>query len=293
MGNLSDYNRARMHPVLFEIPGLGFELRSFGPMVALGFLLCSWVFGRLARRYDPDTDPERWAELPIWVLVGILVGARLLYVLIEVLRGSETGSHFLSDPLHVLAFWEGGLVMYGGFFGGILAGLWGCRRNRIQYSRALDLGLASCFFGLFVGRIGCLLVGDDYGSVVPAGLADWGLPIVLHVPDPLPEGSLFGEHNAGRALYATQVWMSLNGLWMGFLGLWLLRRERYTGWTALVLVAVYAVMRFLIELFRGDEVRGVWFGGAISTSQLISIAAVVGVLVILIRNRSRREPAPG
>ena len=62
---------------------------------------------------------------------------------------------------------------------------------------------------------------------------------------------------------------------------------------ALRLLAVYAVMRFLIEIYRGDEIRGVWFGGALSTSQLISVLTLVACLALLWRNRAlRQEDAP-
>ena len=276
----------------FELPG-GFRLPAFGPMVALGFLLGTWIFARLARTYDRSAahDPEPWAEIPVWILIGILVGARMLYVIVEVARGSGVGERFTSEPWTILFFWQGGLVMYGGMFGGMLGGLLCVRRRKIPFWHALDLGLCAAWFGLAIGRIGCFLVGDDYGQIVPAEHAGWPFPFVLHVPDPLPQDSLFGDANAGQILYATQLWMSMNAFWMGFLALFLLKRRKFYGQVALIMVVYYAFARSFIEMYRGDEIRGTWFDGAISTSQLISIAAGLAALGLLFARRSDRVEA--
>src|SRR6185436_18353672 len=137
-------------------------------------------------------DAKRYAPLPVWILCGIVIGARLMYVVVEIAKGTDEGHQFVSNPLLILAVWEGGLVMYGGLFGAIVAGAWCCARNKIDFRHALDLGLTAGFFGQAVGRVGCLLVGDDYGSVVPDKWqhAPWSL-LQLRVPDPLPEHSLF------------------------------------------------------------------------------------------------------
>ena len=83
--------------------------------------------------------------------------------------------------------------------------------------------------------------------------------------------------------------MSVNAACIAALGYQLLKRRRYRGQVALRLLCVYSVMRFLIEIFRGDEIRGVWFNGAVSTSQLISIATGLVCLGLLWRNRRRHE----
>ncbi|MCP3915590.1 MAG: prolipoprotein diacylglyceryl transferase [bacterium] len=282
-----------MHPILFEIPGTEFPLRSFGLLVVLGFLLGAHVYGRLGRKYspDPDRDQAGFAAIPIWVLVGILVGARLMYVIVEILRGSETGKGYLSDPLSVLFYWQGGLVMYGGMFGAVLAGWWGIRKHKLPVWHAVDLAVVCCFLGLAVGRIGCLAVGDDFGRIVPEQYADLPFPIVVRVPTELPEGSLFTEGNAGQTLWATQIWMSLNALFLALLGAWWIGRRRYAGQVTLGLFLLYTVGRSAIEVFRGDEVRGVWAGG-LSTSQIISIALALVCVVLIFRNRKLRDAVP-
>jgi phosphatidylglycerol:prolipoprotein diacylglycerol transferase len=282
-----------MHPILFELPG-GFPVRSFGVMLALGFLLASWVFSRLVARHsdDPERDVARYGAIPVWVLIGIVVGARLMYVVVEVLKGSTTGQEYLSEPWTILMVWKGGLVMYGGTFGGLLGGWWCARRNQVHLWHGTDIGLTAGWFGLAVGRIGCLLVGDDYGKVVPEAWRDLPFPITLHVPDPLPPHSLFGDANAGEVLWATQPWMAINALLIALLGVWLLKRRHYPGQVGLVIILLYSITRYVIEVFRGDEVRGTWFDGAMSTSQLIAIVAGLASLALLVALRKRRVPWP-
>ncbi|MDA1263794.1 MAG: prolipoprotein diacylglyceryl transferase [Planctomycetota bacterium] len=275
-----------MHPILIDLGP--FPLRSFGLMVVLGFLLGAHWFTRLGLRgvADPETLREKLDSVPMWVLGGVIGGARLMYVIVEVLRGSSIGQSFVDDPLKIFFVWEGGLVMYGGAFGGMLGGYWAARKHGLDPRQVLDLGVVVAFMGLAVGRIGCLLVGDDFGSIVPEAYKGLPFPITITVPEELKVGSLFGEANRGQVLWATQIWMSVNAACISALGFRLLRRRRYRGQVALQLMGVYSVMRFLIEGFRGDELRGVWFGG-ISTSQLVSIVTGLVCLALLVRNRGR------
>ncbi|MSR63889.1 MAG: hypothetical protein EXS08_15800 [Planctomycetes bacterium] len=322
-----------MHPVLFHIPGLGFPVRTFGALVAFGMLLGIWLWGRLLARYgdDPQRDPERGSQIAIWVVAGVIIGARLFYVGVEsarylsadvtpamksylaagdrgaagaglseaelaTTRKVSVGYDFLHDPFKILLVWQGGLVMYGGLFGAMLLGLYAAKKHGLNPWCALDTGLTAGFFGLVLGRWGCLFVGDDYGSIVPADwesswrplqLSNGGQigPLTIQVPRlewlSANSESLFDKDLAGKVLWASQPWMSLNALLLGLMGcLWLARRTRH-GVTAALLLMQYALCRFTIEHFRGDEVRGVWFGGALSTSQLVSIVVFAGGLWLL------------
>jgi len=282
-----------MFPILFEIPLIGVPLRAFGLMVVLGFLVGTHLYGKLGDRYAVDREAEApgFAAVPMWILVGILLGARAMYVIVEIFRGSATGERYLDDPMTILYYWEGGLVMYGGTFGGIALGLYAARKYRLHLPHALDLGLAAGFCGLAVGRVGCLLVGDDFGKVVPEGSEDLPFPLTIRVPDPLPEASLFGAENAGQVLWATQPWMSINALALGLFGMWMIRRRQYAGQVTLVLLVLYSIGRFTIEGFRGDKIRGLWFDGMFSTSQLVSLVLGTVALILLLVFIKRREPA--
>jgi len=283
-----------MHPIIFQIPGLDIPIRSFGLMVALGFLVGSYIFGLLAARYgdDPKQDPARYQSITVWIVVGVVLGARLMYVTVEVLRDSDVGQGFVHDPFSILYIWKGGLVMYGGMIGAIAVGTWAARRHKVRAIHALDMGLVAGFVGQAIGRIGCLLVGDDYGKVVPEAYRWLPFPITLRVPDPLPPESLFGAENAGKVLWATQPLMMIKALIVAFVGWQILKRRRYAGQVTLWILLTYAILRSSVELLRGDNVRGVWFGGTVSTSQIVSMAIATLALVLLVKNRNTRNPLP-
>lgn len=321
-----------MHPVLFQIPWIGFPIRSFGVLVAAGMFLGIWVWGKLLERHgdDPREDPVRSSQVAIWVVVGVLAGARLMYVVvetsrylsadlseaqesylasargprdaalltrddpaaIELVRQVAGGYDFLHDPLSVLFVWQGGLVMYGGLIGAILLGLWGSKRHGLDPWNALDTCLVAGFLGLAIGRWGCLLVGDDFGSVVPATAEHLPFPITVRVPDASwlaahPQ-SLFPVELAGKTLWATQIWLSANAVLLFAIGWWHLRHRRWRGQTAAILIGLYAIARFVVEHFRGDEIRGLWFGDRVSTSQLVSIVGLLLSIALLVK-----RPGPG
>jgi phosphatidylglycerol:prolipoprotein diacylglycerol transferase len=284
-----------MHPILFEIPGLNWPIRSFGVMVAIGFLVGSHIFTRLAARYgdDPKNDPARYSNITVWIVVGVMIGARAMYVIVQIAMGTADGKHFREDPLSILRIWEGGLVMYGGMIGAILCGMWAARRMKVRAVHALDMGLVGGFVGQAIGRIGCLLVGDDYGKVVPERFQSLPFPITLRVPDPLPPESLFGAENAGKVLWATQPLMMIKALIIAFVGWQILKRRRYAGQVSLWIILMYAVLRSAVELLRGDGVRGVWFNGTVSTSQLVSLVLGSFAATLIFVNRHTQNPLPG
>ena len=126
---------------------------------------------------------------------------------------------------------------------------------------------------------------------MPEGSANLPFPITVRVPEVLPEGSLFGLDNAGQVLWATQPWMSINALLVGLLGMFLIKRRRYAGQVTLILLVVYSIGRYTIENFRGDKIRGMWFDGAISTSQLVSLVLGSLSLILLLVFAKRRDAA--
>jgi phosphatidylglycerol:prolipoprotein diacylglycerol transferase len=213
----------------------------------------------------------------------------------EIVGQVSVGHAFVNDPLRLLFVWEGGLVMYGGLAGSMLLGVWAARRRNLHPWNALDTAMISGFVGQTIGRWGCLLVGDDYGSVVPAEQRDLPFPVTITVPD-LPwlrdnPKSLFDHDLAGEVLWATQPWMSVNALGVALVGWLVLRRRRHFGVVTGVILIHYSVTRAVIENFRGDEVRGLWFDGAVSTSQLIALLGVLAGVCLLVTARRRPLPA--
>ena len=294
-----------MHPILYTIEFLDFKLpiRSFGVMLALGFVVGAHLWSRLAGKYgdNPEEDPARVSQLVLWTLIGVVGGARLMYIGVEVAKHlfadnpspSSHGARYLADPLSMLFIWNGGLVMYGGMLGAAGLGLYKARKFGLRPFEVLDTALVSAFVGQAIGRIGCLLVGDDYGSIVPERFRDLPFPLTIRVP-PLSElkpESLFRDADpsvAGEVLWAVQPWMSVNALILALIGYLILRKRRYAGHSSLWLFLLYPITRSVIEAFRGDSLRGLWFGG-LSTSQLVSIPIALTAIFLLWRLRNYNE----
>jgi phosphatidylglycerol:prolipoprotein diacylglycerol transferase len=146
--------------------------------------------------------------------------------------------------------------------------------------------------GLAFGRTGCLLAGCCHGRPVEAPLPSWLLNVV---PLKWPEwfSLTFPSEAEGlgslldQPLVPTQPLSGLYSLAIFlFIALWLVPRKRYHGQVVVWFLMMYAVARATIELFRGDA-RGMYFGEALSTSQIVSVPVFLAGLAILLWARSR------
>jgi phosphatidylglycerol:prolipoprotein diacylglycerol transferase len=153
-----------VYPILFRIGS--FEITSFGVMVALGALAGLLVFRRELRRANL---PEAAIDAAVYGLVGGLVGAKLLYVF----------EHIEESSFWALALDRGGMSWFGGFVGGVLAGLLMMRLKRWPMLAVLAAAAPAIAVGQMLGRIGCFLVGDDYGR--PTSLP-WGVAFPQGLP---------------------------------------------------------------------------------------------------------------
>ena len=242
-----------MYPVLFRIGSL--EITSFGVMVALGALLGILLIRRELERSGVDSIKGTDAAL-VGVLGG-LAGAKLLYV----------AEHW-AEPLSETLLSRGGMSWFGGFTGGVLAGIAWILWQRLPLMTVLSAAAPALAVGPAVGRIGCFLVGDDYGR--PTSLP-WGIAF----PEGLPPTVV--------PVHPTQLYEAAFLFPFAYF-LVRLRKRRVADQSVFGIYLVGAgTLRFLIEIVRVN-VR-VLFG--LTTAQLFSIAVVaLGVALLL------RKPAP-
>ena len=117
-----------MHPILVEF-GF-FKIFTYGLLVATGFLVA--ILFASSRAQKEGVDPQKILDLCFYVMISALVGARLLYVVVEY-------KHFLSSPLEILKFWKGGLVYYGGLILGVVVSLLYMKRHQMPMWKSADL----------------------------------------------------------------------------------------------------------------------------------------------------------
>ena len=143
-----------MYPELFRIPYFDLPVSSFGPMLALAFLVGLWITTRSMgeRGYEADLVSTLW----IYVLFGGIFGSKLYFAIDNwILYGV---------PFDQLLFSRGGITWYGGLIGGTLAGSFAAWRHGIPIATVANCAAPAAAVGQAIGRIGCFLVGDDYGS---------------------------------------------------------------------------------------------------------------------------------
>lgn len=261
-----------MYPIIAKIGPL--KLHTFGVMLATAILVGSAMLVREARRLgDPQITEERLQRLIWWVVLGVIAGGRLMHAIVE-------WRYFLWKPYKIIAIWEGGLVMYGGFIGVFIAVIAFARANQIRVLRLCDLVAPSAFLGDAIGRWGCFFAGDDYGR--PIAETPWA-PEWLGVTFTHPN-SLVPPHLRGVPLHPTQIYMSIKALLIFGALLWITRRKKFDGQVAGWAFILYGILRSAIELLRGDLDRG--FVGPLSTAQFTSLFGVtLGLLILILAPR--------
>jgi phosphatidylglycerol---prolipoprotein diacylglyceryl transferase len=261
-----------MHPILFEIPRLEFlnwvigpiPIRLYGLMIGLGFIFGIIIAARQAKK--EGVSPDRVLDLGVYMLLTAIVGSRLLFVLTNL-------REFADKPLEAFALWKGGLVFYGGLLAAVPVGIWYVRRHGLPVWKTADIMAPSIALGQAFGRLGCFFAGCCFGAPCSG-------PVCITFSDPHSLAPL------GVPLFPTQLMESAGSLLI-FGALLLLRRaKKFDGQIFWLYALLYAVMRFLIEFFRGDAVRGLYFGDSISTSQIIAIGMFLlsGVMIWRLRN---------
>ncbi len=248
-----------MWPTLFRIGN--FELSTFGLMMFLAFLIAGILMAKQYRRYG--LDDELASSVLIAAVIGGILGAKIYYAILY---------HDMS-----LLFTRAGLVWYGGLAGGFLAASWVVLRKKVSYLTAADATAPALAIGYAIGRIGCFLVGDDYGRptdswvgiAFPKGLppttADGLRSFGVKVDPTLPGDTLLRVH-------PTQLYEVAAGLVMFGILMWLSRRAHGKGMVFATYLVLIGTERFLVEIVRAKDDR---FFGPFTLAQLISVVLVI------------------
>ncbi|PRQ05735.1 Prolipoprotein diacylglyceryl transferase [Enhygromyxa salina] len=227
------------------------RIAPYGIMVALGLLAAIVLGGRENQRIKLMT-PELFEKVALWTVLWGLIVSRLFYVLTDL-------SRFMDDPGSIIAIWQGGLVFYGGPIGAVCYLVYhfvlkksgpreGTRVETLKQGwqrllRFFDLGAPMLALAHAFGRLGCLCAGCCYGAAHDGGFA-------LHYPEGSP------AYAGGMGRYPIPLVESGIEL-MLFLWLMNLRlKKRFHGQVMLHYVIFYPIARFVLEMFRGDSVRG-------------------------------------
>lgn len=254
-----------------------FEITGFGIMMMVAFLMAGWLIDQELRRRG--LRPDYAADITVAAVIGGILGAKLWYV---ALTGEAS------------ALWSrGGLVWYGGFIGGTAAVLFNGWRMKVPLRTTLQLCAPALAAGHALGRVGCFMVGDDYGKPTDLFLGvrfPEGIPPTtadaLHsnFGVPIPAGM---DPGTVLAVHPTQLY-EVGALLLIFAVLWRLRTRPYgAAWLFGLYLVLESVERFLVEFLRAKDDR---FLAGFTVAQLTAVVlAVIGVVIMA---RLKRAPDP-
>ena len=250
-----------MHPKLLEIGPI--TLHTYGLLLAVAFIAGILIAVRNARKEGVDAD-SIW-NMALIVLIATLVGCKLLMFITDF-------SYYAANPREIFSLST--LRSVGVFYGGLLLALgaaaWYLRKRRLPAWHVADCSAPAIALGQAIGRIGCFMAGCCYGA--PTNVP-WGIRFT----------NVYANENMGTPLniplHPVQIYESAGAL---ILFVYLMRRiskRHMPGQIILEYLALYAVMRFVLEFFRDDD-RGAVLNGLLSTSQFIAVIMLAAVCAI-------------
>lgn len=258
-----------LDPVAFSIGPV--DVRWYGIAYVLGFICCSLVMYRTARRWGVALDHDAMLTIVASVMIGVIFGARLAYVLIY------GEGRFLSDPLSVFALNEGGMSFHGGLAGALIAGYVASRLVGVPYLTLIDLGCIAAPIGLLLGRCANFVNGELWGAPTDAS---WGV--------------VFGGAAGLVPRHPTQLYEAMLEGVLLFVVLYALSRRNpplprgsFTG----VFLLLYGICRFLIEFVREPDIQlGYLAGGWLTMGQVLSVPLVIAGVAMIIYAWTKRVP---
>lgn len=241
-----------MFPIICQIGPI--SIYSYGLAIALAFLVCIFLATREARM--KNLDPDKIYDLAFFVLIGGIVGGRLLYVILNI-------GYFIKHPFEIVMIHHGGLAWFGAFGFATLVGIIFLKRNNLPVLKTMDLLAPYLALGQAIGRIGCFLNGCCYGRP-----AEWGI--------------YFPAHQA--KLIPTQFFSSLYLLIIFIILKFLQKKNFKIGQIFFTYLLLYSVARFLIEFLRADTPKIII---GLSVFQIICIFLFLGSIYGILHIKSR------
>lgn len=255
-----------MYPSLFEINGVQIRTQSF-------ILLLACVTGVVLFRYlikrRTLIDPHVAIDLTFWIILGLMVGARSLYVILN-------WSEFQNDPIHMFYIWEGGTIYYGGF---ILASLLGSVYmwvKKVSVLPLLDAVAPPIALVEAMGRLGCFVNGCCFGK--PTNI------LGITFPEDSFASAVYGSNHT---IWPTQLFQVVGGLVLFTILMFFpgkcLRKGQLIG----IFLAGTGALRFTVNFLRYyPHTRTLW------TNQIIALVLVIIGIVLFIYSGITQKETP-
>ena len=262
-----------INPILIPISE-SFAIRYYGLIYALAFILVYFLFKRFAAKGNiKNLKPELVDSLTLYVVLGVIIGARLGEVLFYNLP------YYLSKPLHIFMVWQGGMSFHGGLIGVAIVLYLFCKKHKINLLEIADILVIPAAFALFLGRIANFINHELIG--VPTKNTPW------YCID-------YSNYGIDGCRHPSQIYESIKNL---FIGIFLLLEYNYfqkfkkkykPGIVLFSFIILYGLLRFLVNFYRADPV--IFLG--ISTGQILSLIMFFVGIFFLIKNYLLKNKKP-
>ena len=255
----------------FTVTGASRDLSSLDPgLVSSVALIAALAYAvRSARRAELNPRAMYWAVTS--AIVGGLFGGHLLDLFV----------HGWQGPYSLLQFWQGGKSWYGGLLGGGLVGGLYFHYRKLPVLAYADAAMPAVALGYSIGRLGCFLNGDDYGTLSSLPWAVTYPPGSEAYLSHVSRGWIGPEAVSSLPIHPVQLYASLFGLCMFvILSAW---RPRRTGSRLVSFMIFYGVGRYLIEQWLRGDFRAVL--GPFSLPQIFSLLLILTGVFLWIRER--------
>jgi phosphatidylglycerol:prolipoprotein diacylglycerol transferase len=235
------------------------RLSWYGLMYVFGFLASYLLVLYQMKKKDFGITQQEVDGLYFYLALGLVIGARLGYVLFYDLK------MYLADPLEILFIWHGGMSFHGGLVGVLIAGVTFCRKNKKSFWKIVDLFVVTVPIGLGLGRIGNFINGELYGRVTQV---PWGMIFPKGGPLPRHPSQLYESALEGGILFSI---------------LWFMKDKNLPpGGLLAVFLSFYGGFRFFLEFFREPDVQLGFVLGPFTMGQVLSSFMIAGGIFLLL-----------
>ncbi len=243
------------NPIMIDL-GL-IKVSWYGMMYVLGFIASYLLVRYQMKRKEFGVTRIEIENLYFYLIIGLMVGARLGYVLFYDLK------MYLSDPLEIFAIWKGGMSFHGGLIGVLIVGILFSWKNKKSFWKITDLIIVTAPIGLGLGRIGNFINGELYGRVTQV---PWGMIFPRGGPLPRHPSQLYESALEGGALFVI---------------LWFLKDKRIpTGGLLACFLFFYGCFRFVVEFFREPDAHIGFIIGPFTLGQVFSSIMIAGGAIL-------------
>ena len=261
----------------FDLPSVAFTIGSYdihfyGIIIAFGFMLAVLYGGRMAYKWRMSLDGM--TDVLIWGTVFGIVCARAYYVIFE-------WGYYSAHPAEIVQIWNGGLAIYGGLIGGIIAAAITCKVDKMDFLKLLDLAGMSFLIGQGIGRWGNYANQEAFGTNTTM---PWGMTSSKVVDYIVSNQALFRakgiEMSPNVPVHPTFLYESVWCL-LGFLVIYIICRKfyKFSGQLILCYGVIYGAERAVVEGLRTDSL---YIGSSnLRVSQLLSMIIAVVCFAIL------------